>query len=29
VYLNPTFIQKISKIGIEGNIAPNGAEVSE
>jgi hypothetical protein len=29
VHLDPSKIQKIAKIGIEGNIAPNGVEVSE
>jgi hypothetical protein len=29
VHLDPTKIQKIAKIGIEGNIAPNGNGISE
>jgi hypothetical protein len=29
VHLDPSKIQKIAKIGIEGNIAPNGNGISE
>jgi hypothetical protein len=28
-HLNPDYVQRIAKIGIEGNIAPSGAGVSE